>query len=86
MSISNLSFSPANPGLTELENKILEFENSWWRFSSSKENSIKEEFSLTPIAYYQALNNLIDRDDALLAAPILVKRLRRLRESRLSGR
>jgi hypothetical protein len=41
---------------------------------------------MTPPAYYQALNNLIDREVALLAEPILVKRLRRLREGRTSAR
>ena len=30
--------------------------------------------------------DLIDRDDALMAAPMLVKRLRRLREARMSAR
>ncbi|MEY4380173.1 MAG: hypothetical protein RLZZ378_576, partial [Actinomycetota bacterium] len=35
---------------------------------------------------YQLLNNLIDRDDALAAHPILVKRLRRLRDTRNQSR
>jgi hypothetical protein len=72
--------------LTDLELRILEFERSWWRHAGAKESAIKELFDLTPPAYYQALNNLIDRDDALLAQPMLVKRLRRLREARTSAR
>ena len=72
--------------LTDLELRILEFERSWWRYAGAKESAIKELFDLTPPAYYQALNNLIDRDDALLAQPMLVKRLRRLREARTSAR
>jgi hypothetical protein len=32
------------------------------------------------------LNDLIDRDDALEASPMLVKRLRRLREARMAAR
>jgi len=32
------------------------------------------------------LNNLIDREDALAASPMLVKRLRRLREARTAAR
>jgi Protein of unknown function (DUF3263) len=76
----------ASSTLTDLELRILEFERSWWRFSGAKESAIKELFDLTPPAYYQALNNLIDRDDALLAQPMLVKRLRRLREARTSSR
>ncbi|MEJ6574481.1 MAG: DUF3263 domain-containing protein [Actinomycetes bacterium] len=72
--------------LTELEIKILDFEGQWWKFAGAKESAIKELFDLTPPAYYQLLNNLIDRDDALLAAPMLVKRLRRLREARTNAR
>jgi hypothetical protein len=37
---------------------------------------------MKPPAYYQLLNNLIDRPDALEASPMLVKRLRRIREAR----
>jgi len=77
---------PANTGLTEFEVKMLEFERSWWRHAGVKESSIKELFNLTPPAYYQLLNNLIDREAAVMAEPILVKRLRRLRESRTQAR
>ena len=73
-------------GLSELEIKMLDFERQWWRFAGAKESAIKELFDLTPPAYYQMLNNLIDREDALSAEPILVKRLRRLRESRTAAR
>ena len=74
--------NPATTCLSEFEVKMLEFERSWWRHAGVKESSIKELFNLTPPAYYQLLNNLIDREEALMAEPILVKRLRRLRESR----
>jgi hypothetical protein len=73
-------------GLSELEVKMLDFERQWWRYAGAKESAIKELFDLTPPAYYQMLNNLIDREDALSAEPILVKRLRRLRESRTAAR
>ncbi len=73
-------------GLSELEIKMLDFERQWWRYAGAKESAIKELFDLTPPAYYQMLNNLIDREDALIAEPILVKRLRRLRESRTAAR
>ena len=73
-------------GLSELEIKMLDFERQWWWYAGAKESAIKELFDLTPPAYYQMLNNLIDREDAVLAEPILVKRLRRLRESRTAAR
>lgn len=72
--------------LSDLEIRILDFERSWWRYAGAKESAIKELFDLTPARYYQLLNDLIDRDDALANSPILVKRLRRLREARTSAR
>ena len=72
--------------MSELEIRVLEFERSWWRYAGAKESAIKELFDLTPARYYQLLNDLIDKDAALVAAPILVKRLRRLREARTAAR
>jgi len=72
--------------LTDLEFRILEFERSWWRFAGAKESAIKDLFDLSTPRYYQILNDLIDRDDALEASPMLVKRLRRLREARTTAR
>ena len=76
----------ASSTLTELESRILDFERNWWRFAGAKESAIKELFDLTAPRYYQLLNDLIDRDDALTASPMLVKRLRRLREARMKAR
>jgi hypothetical protein len=86
--MENLDISAQNQAisLTELEIKILDFEGQWWKFAGAKESAIKELFDMTPPAYYQLLNNLIDRDDAVLNAPMLVKRLRRLREARTNAR
>ena len=72
--------------LSERDQKILDFERDWWRHAGAKEVAIKELFNLTPTSYYQILNGIIDRDEALAAAPILVKRLRRLRDGRLASR
>ena len=72
--------------LTDLETRILEFERNWWRFAGAKETAIKDLFDMTAPRYYQLLNDLIDRDDALAASPMLVKRLRRLREARMNTR
>ena len=82
--LENVNNSPV--GLSELETRILEFEGTWWKFAGAKESAIKELFDLNAPRYYQLLNDLIDREDALIAAPMLVKRLRRLREARMSAR
>lgn len=78
--------SAMHAGLSEIELQILDFEASWWRYAGAKEAAIKELFELSAARYYQLLNDLIDRDDALSASPMLVKRLRRLREARMNTR
>ena len=80
--MKNLNLSQAVSTLTELEVRILDFEKNWWKHAGAKESAIRELFDMKPPAYYQLLNNLIDREDALLASPMLVKRLRRIREAR----
>ena len=82
----NTSPSLSDSSLSDLEFRILEFERSWWRFAGAKESAIKALFDLSAPRYYQILNDLIDRQDALEASPMLVKRLRRLREARTSAR
>ena len=72
--------------LSDLEVRILDFERQWWRYAGAKETGIKEQFSLSAREYYEILNNLIDREDALAASPLLIKRLRRLREARIAAR
>jgi len=84
---TSVSALPEQPtGLSGLETRVLEFERQWWKYAGAKESSIKELFEMAPPAYYQLLNNLIDRPEALLAQPMLVKRLRRLREARTTSR
>ena len=72
--------------LTDRDRAILEFERQWWRYAGAKESAIKELFDMSAPRYYQMLNDLIDREDALLASPMLVKRLRRLRQARMKAR
>ena len=72
--------------LSDLEVRVLDFERQWWRFAGSKDLAIQEQFGMTAPKYYELLGNLIDREDALAASPLLIRRLRRLREARLNAR
>ena len=65
---------------------MLDFERQWWKYAGTKDAAIKELFDMSTKRYYEVLNSLIDRDDALAVSPLLVKRLRRLREARLERR
>ena len=73
-------------GLSERDTKILAFERQWWKYAGAKETAIKDLFDMSATRYYQVLNALIDRPDALVADPMLVKRLRRLRSTRQRSR
>ena len=72
--------------LSDLEVRILDFERQWWKYAGAKDAAIRELFDLSTRSYYELLNNLIDREDALTASPLIVKRLRRLRQARISAR
>ena len=79
--------------LTEVDKRILVFESGWWRFPGAKEREILEVFGFPATRYYQLLNELIDRPEALAFDPALVKRLRaqrarrqRIRSPRSKGR
>jgi hypothetical protein len=74
------------PTLGEREQRILVFERQWWRHAGAKEEAIRSEFGLSAARYYQVLNALLDSPAAIVSDPMLVKRLRRLRDARTSAR
>jgi hypothetical protein len=69
-------------GLSQRDRDILEFERHWWKYAGAKEQAVRDRFDMSSTRYYQVLNALIDRPEALEADPLLVRRLRRLRASR----
>ncbi len=73
-------------GLSRRELDILDFERKWWKYAGAKEEAIRELFALSATRYYQVLNTVVDKPEALAADPMLVKRLRRLRASRQKSR
>lgn len=73
--------SPSDP-LTGRDREILAFERQWWKYAGSKEQAIKELFDMSSTRYYQVLNGLINNPAALSEDPMLIKRLRRLRDQR----
>ena len=72
--------------LSEREQQMLALERQWWKYAGAKEQAIRDLFDLSATHYYQLLNALIDREDAVAHDPMLVKRLRRLRTSRHRAR
>lgn len=72
--------------LSDRDRAILDFEREWWTLGSSKEAAIRARFALSPTRYYQLLAALIDTEEALAYDPLLVRRLRRMREQRRRAR
>lgn len=87
-SVGRVSSSPqAYPGeLEERARAILDFEREWWLLPGPKERAVRERFGLSAARYHHLLNALIDRPEALAYDPMLVRRLRRLREGRRQKR
>ncbi|WP_199441514.1 DUF3263 domain-containing protein [Umezawaea beigongshangensis] len=73
-------------GLNSREQAILAFERQWWKYAGAKEQAIRELFDMSATRYYQLLNGVVDKQEALAADPMLVKRLRRVRTVRQRSR
>lgn len=72
--------------LSDLDLAVLAFEHRRYRHAGAREEAITVEFGMTPTAYAQHLNRLLDDPAAYLHDPVLVKRLRRLRDTRRASR
>ena len=76
----------ASEQLSAREREILAFERQWWKYAGAKEQAVRDLFEMSSTRYYQVLNSLIDRPAALAHDPMLVKRLRRMRQARQRAR
>ncbi len=79
------------PGaLDQRDRDILDFERGWWTQPGPKERLIRERFGFSSARYHQLLNRIVDLQAAVAYDPMLVRRLRRIREARrrrrLAGR
>jgi hypothetical protein len=76
------SIQRASDALLPRDRDLLDFERGWWRQKGTKERAIRERFGFSAARYHQLLNRLIDQPEALAYDPMLVRRLRRLRDQR----
>lgn len=72
--------------LTERERAILDFEGNWWAEPGPKEVAIVERFELSSERYYRILNRLLESPAAEAYDPLVIKRLRRMRDRRRRAR
>jgi hypothetical protein len=72
--------------LTERQRAMLDLERTWWTLDRERDLAIRERFACPPETYYRELNELLDDPDALDYDPLVVRRLRRLRDRRRRAR
>jgi hypothetical protein len=72
--------------LSERDQAILDFERSWWSEPGPKELAIRQRFDLSATRYYQVLGALLESPDAAEYDPLVVRRLRRMRDRRRRAR
>lgn len=72
--------------LADRDREILDFEARWVRHDARKEEAVRTELHITPARYYQLLGRLLESPDALAYDPVLIHRLRRLRDVRRERR
>jgi hypothetical protein len=72
--------------LDERSRRVLDLEREAWKLTVTKERAIRERFGFSPARYHQLLHRVIDRPEALAYDPMLVRRLRRVREARRRAR
>lgn len=73
----------STPGaLSERDRAIIEFEAVWFTLDENRHDAIRARFTCSVEEYNLELNRVIDHPAALLADPLVVRRLRRQRERR----
>jgi hypothetical protein len=69
--------------LSERDRRVLDFEGSWWEYPGPKDQAVRDYRDMSSTRYYQALRRLMDDEEAMLYAPLAVRRLRKMRSERL---
>ena len=68
--------------LTERELAIIAFEANWFTLDEDRHLAIRARFTCSVEEYNLELNRVMDHPAALVADPLVVRRLRRQRERR----
>lgn len=66
--------------LADVDLAILQLEERHYRRIGAKHAAIRAELGITPTRYFQRLNELLDDAEAAVVAPMVVARLRRVRD------
>lgn len=89
MSFTEPSLTSRHPGLTNRDVQILDIARDLATIpdgTGRREQYIATTFGASSTAFYQHLNRLLDSQAALAAYPVLINRLRRIRDARNTQR
>lgn len=65
---------------------VLDFASRTWAHAGARDRAVRERLGMSPTAYLQLLNALLDDPRALAHAPVTVNRLRAGRSQRRRSR
>lgn len=68
--------------VNERDRAVLEFEGSWWLYPGPKDRAVRDYLGISATRYYQILRRLIDDDEAKAMSPLVIRRLRTVRDKR----
>lgn len=66
--------------MDDLGRAVLDLEREHPRYNGAKDDAIRRRLNMSATSYFQILNQLLDDPAALEADPVLINRLRRLRD------
>lgn len=72
--------------LADQDREVLDFAALRFQYAGGREEQIRQRLDMTPTAYAQRLNRLLDSPAAAIYSPTVVARLRRLRDQRLRAK
>lgn len=80
--------SAATAELSARDRAVLEFERSYWHpaYIGLKDTAVRELFGMTWVRYVQVLHAILEKPEAEVYDPQLVRQLVRLRDARLERR
>lgn len=72
--------------LSDADRLVLDIAARTYRHEGAREQAAHDELGMSGVRFAQRLTLLLDEPDAYRAEPVLVKRLRRLRDTRQADR
>ncbi|MCD1287287.1 MULTISPECIES: DUF3263 domain-containing protein [unclassified Brevibacterium] len=68
--------------MDDLGRQVLDLERKYPKYGGTKDHAIRERFGFSATTYFQILNRLLDDPEAAWMEPVIINRLRRIRDRR----